>query len=72
MSPRGANALQRAAQSHAFLDGRDYVIPDDIKRLAVPVCAHRLLLDSSLPGEGSFKERQRLLEDIVESVEVPL
>jgi MoxR-like ATPase len=72
VSPRGSNALQRAAQSYAFLDGRDFVLPDDIKRLAAPVFAHRLMLDSALPSEGSFQERERLLEDIVESVEVPL
>ncbi|MHC4163565.1 MAG: AAA family ATPase [Planctomycetota bacterium] len=72
VSPRGANALQRAAQSWAFLDGRDFVIPDDIKRLAGPVFAHRLVLDSALPSEGSSQERERLLEDIVESIEVPL
>ncbi|MHC4549122.1 MAG: AAA family ATPase [Planctomycetota bacterium] len=72
VSPRGANALQRASQAHAFLDGRDYVLPDDIKRMVGPVCTHRLVLDSSLPGESSFQERERLLEDIVASVEVPL
>lgn len=72
VSPRGANALQRAAQAHAFLDGRDFVVPDDIKQLAGPVFAHRLMLDSALPTEGSFQERERLLEDIVESIEVPL
>jgi len=72
VSPRGAGALQRAAQAHAFLDHRDYVLPDDIKRLAGPVFGHRIVLDSALPGEGSAKERERVLEDILESVEVPL
>jgi len=72
VSPRGSGALQRTAQSHAFLEGRDYVVPDDIKRLAVPVLAHRVVLDSTMPGDGSFKERIRVLKDIVESVEVPL
>ena len=72
ISPRGSNALQRASQSHAFLDGRDYVIPDDIKRLARPVLAHRLVLDGALPGDGSFKERERVLKEIVEGVSVPL
>jgi len=72
VSPRGSGALQRAAQAHAYLDGRDYVIPDDIKRLAGPVLAHRLVLAGSMPGEGSPKERERLLDDIVESIQVPL
>ena len=72
VSPRGANALQRAAQAHAFLEGRDYVVPDDIKTLVGPVLSHRIVLDHALPGEGSREERERLLADIVESVEVPL
>jgi len=71
-SPRAAGALQRAAQAHAFLAGRDYAVPDDIKLLAGPVLAHRLVLDATLPGEGSIAERERILEDVVESVEVPL
>ena len=71
-SPRAANALQRAAQSHAFLDGRDYIIPDDVKRLGVCVLAHRIVPEGALPGDGSFKERDRILEEILESVEVPL
>jgi MoxR-like ATPase len=72
VSPRGSNALQRAAQAHAFLDGRDYAVPDDIKRMAMPVLAHRIVLDGALPGDGSFKDRERMLREILESVEVPL
>lgn len=51
-SPRGSLALFRAAQALAALDGRDYVLPDDVKQAAVPVLAHRLMLkaDSSLRG----------------------
>ena len=72
ISPRGSNALQRASQSHAYLDGRDYVLPDDIKRLARPVLAHRLVLDGALPGDGSFKDRDRILKEILDNVEVPI
>lgn len=72
VSPRGAGALQRAAQAHAFLEGRDFVVPDDIKRLAVPVLAHRVLLEGGLPGDGSQKERERLIEEIAASTEVPI
>lgn len=43
-STRAAIALNRAAQAHALLDGRDFVTPDDVKRLAVPVLSHRLVL----------------------------
>ena len=72
ISPRGSNALQRASQAHAYLDGRDYVLPDDIKRLARPVFAHRLVLDGALPGDGSFKDRDRVLKEILDNVEVPI
>jgi len=72
VSPRGAGALQRAAQAHAFLEGRDFVVPDDIKRLAVPVLAHRVLLEGGLPGDGSQKERERLIEEITGTIDVPI
>jgi len=72
VSPRGAGALQRAAQAHAFLEGRDFVTPDDIKRLAVPVLAHRVILEGGLPGDGSQKERERLIEEIAGSLAVPI
>jgi MoxR-like ATPase len=51
-SPRGSHALYRAAQAYAALNGRDYVLPDDVKRLAAPVLAHRCLLhpESALRG----------------------
>ena len=72
VSPRGSNSLQRAAQAYAFLDGRDYLVPDDIKRLVLPVLSHRLVLSGALPGDGSFKDRERILEEVLDSVEVPL
>lgn len=43
VSPRGTVALQRAAQAHAFLEGRDYALPDDVKFLAPYVLAHRMI-----------------------------
>lgn len=51
-SPRGSHALYRAAQAYAALQGREYVLPDDVKRLAAPVLAHRCLLhpESALRG----------------------
>src|SRR2546421_288208 len=49
-SPRAGLALYRAAQAWALVHGRSYVIPDDVKRLAVPVLAHRLLMRSSRHG----------------------
>lgn len=51
-SPRGSHSLYRAAQAYAALQGRDYVLPDDVKRLATPVLAHRCLIhpESALRG----------------------
>jgi len=49
-SPRGTQALIRAARARALLDGRDYVVPDDVKQFAVPVLAHRVLAAEALPG----------------------
>lgn len=43
VSPRGTLALMRAAQAYAAIDGRDFVLPDDVKRVAVPVLAHRVI-----------------------------
>ncbi len=51
-SPRGSHTLYRAAQTYAALQGRDYVLPDDVKRLAAPVLTHRCLVhpESALRG----------------------
>ena len=49
-SPRAALSLYRAAQASALIDGRQYVVPDDVKRLAVPVLAHRLLTHGMRQG----------------------
>ncbi len=46
VSPRGAQALYRATQALAFLEGREYAIPDDVKRLVVPVFAHRVVINT--------------------------
>ena len=50
VSPRGSLMLFRAAQALAFIEGRDYLIPDDVKSLAGPVLAHRLVLHA--PGRN--------------------
>jgi MoxR-like ATPase len=51
-SPRGSLGLQRLGQARAFLDGRDYVLPDDIKALAYPALGHRILLNSQARVKG--------------------
>jgi MoxR-like ATPase len=55
-SPRGTLTLFRVTQAHAFLDGRDYAVPEDVKRIAVPVLAHRLSLDTKAKYSGVVKE----------------
>ena len=55
-SPRGTLILFRMAQARAFLDGRDYVVPEDVKAVAVPTLAHRLALDTKAKYSGVQKE----------------
>ncbi|MGF1702183.1 MoxR family ATPase [Photobacterium makurazakiensis] len=52
VSPRATLALDRCARAHAWLDGRDYVIPEDIQQMAYPVLRHRLLLSYEAQAEG--------------------
>ncbi len=70
-SPRASLALSRAAQARALLEGRDYVTPDDVKALAVPVLAHRVL-GTGAPGEGMTDEREKVVADVLDVVEVPI
>jgi len=74
VSTRGALALHRACQALALLEERDYVIPDDIGRLAVPVMAHRVVLAGGEIGEGwSRSEAERaVIDEIVKATPVPL
>jgi len=73
VSPRGAMALYRSAQALAFQRGRDYCVPDDIKSLAVPVLAHRVVVSSKFasPLHGS-EEAALILQELVSQVEVPV
>ena len=68
-SPRGSLGLMRAGQALAALRGRDYTLPDDIKLLAIPALAHRIILkeQNRLRGESS----EQLLEGIVDRIPVP-
>lgn len=70
LSPRGALALTQAARASAVIDGRDYVVPDDVKDLAVSACAHRLLT-RSLTHDGSGTATDALFRKILETVPVP-
>ncbi|MBB6474532.1 MoxR family ATPase [Sphaerisporangium rubeum] len=68
-SPRATLHLIRAARAHAALAGRDYVIPDDLQELAVPVLAHRLL--PSLEAQGQRRRPEHVVADLVRRVPVP-
>jgi len=73
VSPRGAQALYRACQSLALVDGRTWVLPDDIKRLAVPVFAHRVIINSRTSlTQRSTEAAERILRDIMTLVDVPV
>ena len=73
VSPRGAQALYRATQALALVEGREYVIPDDIKRLVVPVFAHRIAVNARASlSQRSTELNERLLQEILTQVEVPL
>ncbi len=68
-SPRGSRGLYRAAKVWAAMEGRDYVTPDDVQYLAVPVLSHRLLLT----GEARFsgKTEEGVVKEVLSAVEVP-
>ena len=68
-SPRAMIALVRVAQGYAAIDGRDYVLPDDIKRAAVPVLAHRIVFQNSFYHRRDLGKN--LIESILDSVAVP-
>jgi MoxR-like ATPase len=73
VSPRGTLMLQRAAQARAFLDGRDYCLPDDFKHLAVSVFSHRVVASSRHASlQKKSEATESVLREIVESVPVPL
>ena len=69
-SPRASLALYKAAQALALVSGRDFVVPDDVKRLVVPVLAHRLILSTEASLHNQSKES--LLERIRDSVPAPV
>ncbi len=72
VSPRGAVALRRASQARALCDGRDFVIPDDVREMAVPVLAHRLVIDPHTAVRRGSEEVEWLVREILGRVPVPL
>jgi MoxR-like ATPase len=70
VSTRGALCLYRAAQALAMMDGRQFVVPDDIKQLAVPVLSHRVIPKGYLHG-GQRQAVEALIQRLVDDLPVP-
>ncbi len=70
VSPRGALALTQATQAAAMLANRDYVVPDDVKRLFLPVCAHRVVSKTYLHN-GDANATGRVLQAVMDRVATP-
>jgi MoxR-like ATPase len=67
-SPRGTLILFRMAQARAFLEGRDYAVPEDVKAVAVPTLAHRLALDTKAKYSGVQKDD--VVRELLDSVPI--
>lgn len=70
VSPRATTTLYRTAQALAIVSGRNYCIPDDIKRLSSPIFAHRIIPMEH--GIEDFERTQALMEDVINSITVPV
>ncbi|MEF8886345.1 MAG: MoxR family ATPase [Haloarculaceae archaeon] len=69
VSPRGIQRLFEAARARAVIDGRDYVVPDDIKRVVKPVFTHRLVLTADASVRGA--DRDTVIAEVLQTVPVP-
>ncbi len=77
VSPRGSQALFRAVQANAALEGRGYALPDDVKTLAPKVLAHRVMPATRSPlasrrNPNGLAAGERIIEEILSQIEVPL
>jgi MoxR-like ATPase len=73
ISPRGSLALFRSAQALALVEGRDYCIADDVKRLVLPCFAHRVLVNSRVnPLRSRTREAEHVLREILQKASVPI
>ncbi len=68
VSPRGTLAFLRAVQAYALIQGREYAVPEDVKAVAVPVLAHRLILSRSV---GILADSQETIHSILDEIPVP-
>lgn len=77
VSPRGSVALFRSCQAYALIQGREFVTPDDVKKLCISVVSHRILLNKqrdkiSRSNGFSFQSEEDLVQDMVSHIEVPI
>lgn len=73
VSPRGAMSFYRAAQANAFVKGRNYCVPDDIKELSIPCLSHRIIPATGLDVENTRTEiGERAINEIIDRIPVPL
>ncbi|MBQ8378903.1 MAG: magnesium chelatase, partial [Oscillospiraceae bacterium] len=68
-SPRASIALVKASKAFAFVNGREFVTPDDVKSLAVNILSHRLIL--SPKGKAAYNTNEQAVEAILEKIKVP-
>jgi len=71
ISPRGSLALMQASQALALVSGRDYVTPEDIKSMVIPVCAHRVITKNHM-ANGDLVTATRVLQDVMQHVASPV
>ena len=71
ISPRGALLLRRAAQAYALAEGRSYVVPEDIRAVALPVLGHRIVIESPSYGLTRIQESDAAILDVLGKVPVP-
>lgn len=68
-SPRASISLLRAAKAYAYVEGRSYVLPDDVREMMTSVLSHRLIL--SPKGKSAFESAEKVMENVASSVEAP-
>ncbi len=71
VSPRGSLALLRAARARALADGRDFLLPDDVKALAVPALAHRVIVRGAAGGPAGGMDAEAVIRALAQDVPVP-
>ena len=70
VSPRGALAVLKMSQAHAYLMGRDYVVPEDVAKVFTDVCAHRIVLSPKAKVSGTTQEE--VIRQILSSIRMPI